>query len=130
MLTPMMSGHCSNPSPGSHDRCARMGAGNRARPSKEYQPCPCHCHYPCEEEQQYECEGCGEILVAAPHWPDEDAEAEGREPETVFTHFDPDTMRVTGFECNPKAVSRNASKQAASFNESEADEGLADEVLA
>lgn len=64
MIKPMLSGHCATPSTAdpdeSHARCARMGAGNKARPSKEFQPCPCSCHY--ADLPQYEC-GCGGTLV-------------------------------------------------------------------
>lgn len=100
MIDPMMSGHCASPQSEhpeeSHARCARNGGGNTARPSKEFQPCPCQCHFP---EDRYECAGCGGLLAEAPHWPDEEAEAEGRDPEVVYTHIHPKTGRATGFEC-------------------------------
>lgn len=64
MIRPQMSGHCATPATAdpesSHNRCAVMGAGNKARPSKEFQPCPCACHY--VDLPQYEC-GCGGTLV-------------------------------------------------------------------
>lgn len=96
----MMSGHCAWPAAGeagadSHARCARNGGGNYASPTKEFAPCPCPCHYP---KERFECE-CGGVLAEAPLWPDEEAEAEGSDPEMVYTHIDPKTGRATGFEC-------------------------------
>lgn len=86
MRKPMMSGHCANPATdnptASHERCQRMGGGNRANPRKEYQPCPCSCHF--ADQEQYECE-CGGVLVEAPHWPQEDPDYKG---EPVYTHLD------------------------------------------
>jgi len=38
-----------------------MGAGNKARPSKEFQPCPCPCHY--QGLPQYECGECEGTLI-------------------------------------------------------------------
>lgn len=102
MRQPMMSGHCNFPAtqlPGgaaappslSHERCAAQGAGNWANPAREYQPCPCACHFPGED---LECE-CGGTLREAPHWPNED------EPgEMVYTHIDHKTGRATGENCS------------------------------
>lgn len=86
-----MSGWCSAPSSndpeGSHARCH---GGNTARPTKEFQPCPCPCHL----GEEYECDGCGEALFEAPLWPNED------EPgEMVYTHVHPKTGRATQEEC-------------------------------
>lgn len=65
MIKPMLSGHCATPSTAdpefSHNRCAMQGAGNKARPSKEFQPCPCPCHY--EDLPRYECGECEGVLV-------------------------------------------------------------------
>ena len=100
MIEPMMSGHCLNPCTSdpksSHDRCTNNGAGNTARPSREYQPCPCRCHFP---EEEYAC-ACGGTLVAAPHWPNEDpadVEEDGS-PGMVYGHVDRRTGRIR-FEC-------------------------------
>lgn len=93
MIPAQMSGHCAFPQTAhpeeSHARCARMGAGNYARPSKEFQPCPCACHL----GDEFECE-CGGVLREAPDWPNE------YEPgEMVYVHIDPRTGRATGEEC-------------------------------
>lgn len=94
MRKPMMSGWCNTPSTtdgvDSHTRCA---GGNTANPAREFQPCPCPCHYP---DERYECE-CGGELVEAPHWPlsDEDIE-EGI--EVLYTHVD-HRGRALGEEC-------------------------------
>jgi|SRR6478735_3221672 len=65
MRKPMMSGHCATPSTSdpesSHARCAINGAGNKARPSKEFQPCPCRCHY--KDLPRFRCGECGKRLV-------------------------------------------------------------------
>ena len=95
MRTPQMSGWCStvsilNDGTESHTRCT---GGNRANPFREFQPCPCQCHYPDEE---YECE-CGGVLKEAPLWPQEDEDMEG---EPVYTHIDPRTGRALGEECS------------------------------
>lgn len=93
MITPQMSGHCANPQTDhpekSHDRCERMGAGNRARPSREFQPCACLCHL---GEEEFECE-CGGVLREAPLWP-EDPDYPG---EPIYTHVK--NGRATGEEC-------------------------------
>lgn len=72
------SGHCAHPQTDhpeeSHHRCARNGGGNRSRPSKVFQPCPCACHFEGEEEE-FECGNCGRPLKPASHWPlDEDGD--------------------------------------------------------
>jgi hypothetical protein len=100
MRNPQISGWCGNLSTlnptDSHERCQRMGHGNRFNPLKEFAPCPCACHL---GEERYECSECGGILAEAP-WPDEEAEANKTEPEPIYTHVDPETGRATGFECN------------------------------
>lgn len=111
---PLMSGHCASHRTGdtlseaqaiSHDRCVRNGAGQRANPAKEFQPCPCRFHYDTDESGEpaeiYECGGCGREIVEAWYWPvDEDG-------ETRYTHID-GTGRALGEECeNEPKVSRN-----------------------
>lgn len=95
MIAPQMSGWCSFPETAhperSHERCARLGAGNRARPSKEFQPCPCACHYAAE----YECGNCG-LPLSETVWDNEDPEAQG---EMVYTHLNPHTGEAFGEEC-------------------------------
>lgn len=110
MITPMLSGHCATPSTvsatdalTSHERCQRNGGGNKARPSKEFQPCPCPCHFP---EEEFEC-SCGGTLKEAAHWPMEVEQGKNTiviEPgdddyEMVYTHINPRTGLATGEEC-------------------------------
>lgn len=94
MITPQMSGHCAFPQTAhpeeSHARCERMGAGNRARPSREFQPCACTCHL---DKTKYKCEYCGLELREAPLWP-EDPLYPG---EPVYTHVV--NGRAIGEEC-------------------------------
>lgn len=98
----MMSGHCAWPQTDhpeeSHERCTRMGGGNRANPSKDFSPCPCPCHYPADE---YECADCGGTLKEAPLWPNE-----WGDDEPVYTHIDPATGRATGEACPVKAPAK------------------------
>lgn len=90
MRTPLMSGHCAFPSSeDSHARCHRQGAGNRANPAKEYQPCPCSCHFPIDE---YECGACGRVILEAPHWPPYE------DGDTRYTHIDKEG-RAIGDDC-------------------------------
>jgi len=67
-----MSGWCATPATdnpeASHARCR---GGNTANPGKEFQPCPCRCHY--KDLEQYECEECGGILVET-SWENDDPE--------------------------------------------------------
>lgn len=103
--TVMLSGHCATPSTSdpesSHQRCARMGGGNRHRRDKTFLPCPCRCHFP---EDEYECE-CGGTLVEAPHWPNvNDKGHEIFQPgdpnwEMVYVHINPRTNLITGEDC-------------------------------
>lgn len=99
MRDPHISGWCNNPSTSkperSHGRCRAMGHGNRFNPNHEFSPCSCPCHFP--DPERYECGECGGVLAVAP-WPDEDAEANGTEPEEVYTHMDANGY-ATGFEC-------------------------------
>lgn len=107
---PMMSGHCSthighdNLSEQqwtSHKRCDANGAGNRANPKHEYQPCPCAHHF--DQSEVYECGGCGREIVEAAHWPlDEDG-------DTRYTHID-GTGRALGEDCTERPVSRNVER--------------------
>lgn len=83
---PLMSGHCAVGSGASHERCQRNGGFQRANPLKEFQPCPCACHYGTVPDnitaEVYVCEGCEKVVVEAAYWPlDEDG-------ETRFTHVD------------------------------------------
>lgn len=82
MIRPQLSGWCCTPQTvnpeESHARCQRMGGGNTARPSKEFQPCPCYCHL----GEQYECGGCGLTIAEAPSLGlDEDG-------DTRYVHID------------------------------------------
>lgn len=90
MRQPMMSGWCAHPSEtdgvSSHSRCP---GGSTANPNREFQPCPCWCHF----GEIYECANCGEELAEAPCWP-EDEDGDMR-----YTHIDPKTRRATGGEC-------------------------------
>lgn len=92
--TPLMSGHCAhfskNETTGetSHERCHRQGGGQRANPAKEFQPCPCPCHY----GEAYECGGCGRTIVEAPLWP-YDSDGDMR-----YTHVD-ENGRAIGEDC-------------------------------
>lgn len=93
MRQPLMSGFCGNPSRDnptrSHNYCR---GGNYSNPTKEFQPCPCPCHFP---KERYECE-CGGLLAEAPGWPQEDKS----DPDApVYTHIDIRTGRATGEEC-------------------------------
>lgn len=90
-----LSGWCGTPQTEhpekSHERCHMLGGGNRARPSKEFRPCPCKCHL---GEDEFECGNCGRPLREAPLWPNED------EPgEMVYTHINPRTGHAIGEEC-------------------------------
>lgn len=101
MIQPQMSGHCATPSSSdpqsSHGRCAKMGAGNKSRPSKEFQPCPCPCHY--EPLPQYEC-GCGGMLVETTFDNDDpkDIDPETGELYPVYYHLAHDGS-ITSQEC-------------------------------
>lgn len=101
MRRPLMSGHCNFPATHlsggrpagqhSHERCQAMGAGTKANPDKEWQPCPCGCHL---DSTEYVCENCGRPLRQAPMWPNED------EPgEPVFVHVEVSTGRAIGEVC-------------------------------
>lgn len=85
MRSPMMSGWCSTPSPGSHSRCT---GGNRANPNREFQPCPCSCHF----GEEYDCGNCGGVLYEAPTWVNDEYP-----DEMVYTHVK--HGRGTGEEC-------------------------------
>lgn len=86
MRKPMMSGWCGSESPGSHERCPGY---NRANPAKEFQPCPCPCHY----GEMYECQ-CGGIIREAPLWSNE------IEPdEMTYVHINLHDGRATQMEC-------------------------------
>lgn len=91
---PLMSGHCAHPSKNeetgetSHERCHRQGGGQRANPTKEFQPCPCPCHY----GEEFECGGCGQPIREAPLWP-YDSDGDMR-----YTHIDR-TGRAIGEDC-------------------------------
>lgn len=101
MIKPMMSGHCATPSTAdpdeSHARCARLGAGNKARPSKEFQPCPCPCHY--VGLPRYECE-CERTLVETRIENDDlkDIDPETGELYPVYFHLARDGS-ITSQEC-------------------------------
>jgi hypothetical protein len=85
-----MSGHCltadQNKHPdGAHRRCSMPR-------------CPCACHF--EHAEQYECDGCGGVLVET-DWknPDpEDVDEDGN-LEPVYTHLAQDGT-ATGQECS------------------------------
>ncbi len=91
---PLLSGWCStvstDPVTGetSHERCERLGGGQRANPAKEFQPCPCPCHY----GEEFECGGCGRTIREAPLWP-YDVDGDLR-----YTHIDRDG-RAVGEDC-------------------------------
>lgn len=93
VIAPQKSGYCSFPETAdpdaSHQRCADMGAGNTARPSKEFQPCPCSCHYSAD----YECGNCG-LPLSETNWPDESGDGD----EMVYTHLDASGQAI-GEEC-------------------------------
>jgi len=99
MKKPMMSGFCAFPSTDgsdSHERCARIGAGNWSNPTKEFAPCPCSCHL----GEEYECAGCGRTIREAPMWPNydpTDVDEDGR-PGMIYVHVDT-TGRAIGEEC-------------------------------
>lgn len=99
MRSPLMSGHCGAPSPGSHERCEKMGAGQRANPDHEFQPCPDGCHFD-RDCEQYECESCGGVLIETT-WPNDDPEDvdEDGVPYPVYTHMDVRNWRALGQEC-------------------------------
>lgn len=94
MIRPAMSGFCAFPETAnpaaSHQRCADMGAGNTARPSREFQPCPCGCHYVAE----FECGNCG-LDLSVTNW----AGATTDPDEIMYTHLDPRSGRAIGEEC-------------------------------
>lgn len=107
MRQPLMSGHCNFPATHvdgepagnlSHERCAMLGAGNKANPTKEFAPCPCRCHLGTDE---YVCENCNRPLREAPMWPNAFAEGdEDADPdEMVYVHIEPATGRAIGEEC-------------------------------
>lgn len=87
MITPQLSGWCQFPETknpeGSHARCT---GGNTARPTREFQPCPCSCHYSAE----FECGNCG-LDLSETVWSEDD--------EMVYTHLDPKTGHAIGEEC-------------------------------
>lgn len=86
-----MSGHCAFPETDNPERShARCPGYSRANPKKEFQPCPCPCHY----GEEFDCE-CGGLLREAPLWPNEEEEP----GEMVYTHVDPRSGRATGEEC-------------------------------
>lgn len=105
---PLMSGHCSTHrtqpmgqpltdyAAQSHERCNRNGAGNRANPWHEYQPCPCPHHYlgpDGEQPERFECSACGKEIIEVPDWPkDEDGDSR-------YSHVDSDG-RALGEECH------------------------------
>lgn len=104
---PLKSGHCST---AGHERCQRNGGFQRANPAKEFQPCPCWCHYPTDDVEFYECGECGKIIIEATYWPlDEDEDPR-------YTHLDivlndegeiiGGTGEALGEECHVR-VSRN-----------------------
>lgn len=102
---PLMSGHCAVGNKASHERCQRNGGFQRANPLKEFQPCPCSCHYGTGVDggaEVYECGSCGRAIVEAIYWPlDEDGDIR-------YTHID-ETGRALGENCEGKsaAVSGN-----------------------
>lgn len=109
-----MSGHCAfmsrNTEQGraAHERCHAQGGGNRANPKKEFQPCPCRCHYESGDGMLdiYECDGCGGEIVEAPLWPfDEDGDAR-------YTHIDRETDRATGEDCPDRPAPKRKDEQA------------------
>lgn len=111
---PLMSGHChthsnqpttaplSEQGRASHERCNRNGAGNRANPWQEFQPCPCPHHYlgpDGEQPERYECSECGKDIIEVPDWPcDEDGDSR-------YSHVDGDG-RALGEECHAVQVKR------------------------
>lgn len=111
---PLMSGHCASGGTdytnASHERCQRNGGYQRANPQKEFQPCPCPCHYgvgpdvlaPELEVEVYECGGCGREIIEAVFWP-LDADGDPR-----YTHID-GTGKALGEDCtqSPAKVSGN-----------------------
>lgn len=83
---PLMSGHCafmgreSENGRAAHARCA---GGQRANPSKTFQPCPCPCHFPDPGEMEFfECGACGQVIIEAPRWPKDEDE------DVRYTHMD------------------------------------------
>lgn len=100
---PLMSGHCSSGgsdlTSAGHQKCQRNGGYQRANPAREFQPCPCPCHY--DTTDVYECGGCGHEIIEATYWP-LDADGDAR-----YTHID-GTGKATGEDCTERVVSRNA----------------------
>lgn len=87
---PLMSGHCgghkgrvpaSEQAKQSCARCLGNGAGNRANPQREYQPCPCAGHVD-QDGDLYLCEQCDKVITAMPLWP---LDSDGDER---YTHLD------------------------------------------
>jgi len=104
---PLMSGHCAhggiNPKTGvdGHERCHLNGGGQRANPLKEFQPCPCSCHYVDDRGELivFECGECGRDIVEAPLWPLDE------EGEVRYTHIDSDS-KATGEDCDTMGAQR------------------------
>lgn len=103
---PLMSGHCAVGNESGHEMCNRNGGGQRANPLREWQPCPCPCHYVDDvgELEVFECGECGRDIVAAPLWPlDEDGEVR-------YTHIDSDA-RATGEGCDTPETKRKPANE-------------------
>lgn len=86
MRQPQMSGWCGTPATDNPEEShARCRGGNTANPGKEFQPCPCRCHY--VDLEQFDCE-CGGLLVETA-WTNEDPEDVDDEgnPEPVYVHI-------------------------------------------
>lgn len=117
---PLMSGHCAHMgqvSPAGKTAHARCAGGQRANPAKEFQPCPCSCHYPdASTAELFECGECGKVIIEATRWPRYPA-APGEEEDPRYTHMDwtvnddgaisGGTGRALGEECYTASVSRN-----------------------
>ena len=87
ILRPLMSGFCSAPSTGSHERCV---GGQRANPGKVFQPCPCRCHL---GEERFECGNCnGTLALSIP--------LTGVLGEDTYVHIDQKTGRSYGEFCS------------------------------
>lgn len=120
---PLMSGHCNTANASSvpleaHARCTRNGGGNRANPLKEFQPCPCACHFMDADgaaPERFECEGCGKDVIEAVGWPTyTEVNDEGeREEFTRYTHVDAQGFAL-GEDCavsgNPKTDSADKTR--------------------